>query len=255
MFIFLLHYEFIYGVGRLFPMRPFEPLDLNRPLSQINGPYDSGKARGFAEWIGGSTVFMLPHWRRYTLHYIQTNTLAYTFRFGTKTDTAWKRLTRTPEIPIPLIMEQPELSPTPPAGEVDPTLSVDREMEWGLLDLLWLNPFKHTATVFCFTHLLYLAILSGAAWIQGVSVMGAVLASSLTTYLVLTVFALLPLAIYWTVKHMQAMGRIEDGYAREQNLVPWPWTFRMKMKLGRVDGITFDVVEHETGQPVDDLRK
>ena len=190
------------------------------PLTEIRGKY-----RSRISGQGGRTLFrigarvqMLPHWRRYLLEYLHTSALAYVFP-NPDVDLNRSALWGTRDkYYYPLLCRQIDCRENPEA--VDPVLSVDKEVDWGLLKTLYLNPVHVLITAAGAYHLLGMSLFAGCIWWYGDPVWATLTEPLIGKGLMATALIGGPLAAFFYYRHRRILNRIEVNYAEEQNLEP-----------------------------------
>ncbi len=190
------------------------------PLTKIRGKYKSriSGQGGRTFFRIGARVQMLPHWRRYLLQHLHTSALAYVFP-NPDIDLNHSALWGTRDKHYyPLLCRQIDCRENPEA--VDPVLSVDKEVDWGLLNTLYVNPGLVLVTAAGAYHLLGISMFAACIWWYGLPVWATLTAPLIGKALVATALLGGPLAAFFYYRHRRILNRIETNYAEEQNLTP-----------------------------------
>ncbi len=203
-------------------------------LTKLFGEYHSQKSGGSILKLRiGGVVQMLPHWRRYLLEHLHTSALAYVFPHpDAKVNHSLFRLSRKKHH-YPLLCRQIDCRENP--EEVDPVLSVDKEVDWGLLKTFYLNPEQLLIAVAGGIHAPSLLVLSACIWWSGDPVW-ATITDPLAGKIILGMALICgPLGLFFFIRHRRILNRIETNYAEEQNLRPRDLWDRIRFAHHRYD--------------------
>ena len=133
----------------------------------------------------------------------------------------------------PLLCRQIDCRPNPEA--VDPVLSVDKEVDWGLLETLYLNPAQFLITVAGGLHAPSLLVISACIWWNGKPVWATITNPLAGKVFMAMVLICGPLSLFFYMRHRRILNCIEAKYAEEQNLKPRDFWDRIRFRFEDYD--------------------